>query len=380
MLKSEAQHQFWVTKKTVQRKLGSKEDQYIVSSDAELDGKITLLRSISATCLRLHKVLDVYEDRLCVLSQEECSFGKFLKEIGKRSKTTAASIINSGKAIYFAGQQRMLVRGPLIRLYQEMDIFRCRAITDTEATVAHMEKERTEYRAALCWMKSLSTQLDPDNCKGLDKFRCAQSHVRVGKGNFDKLSTDCIQKIDLLTAARCNMFSHCLVAYVTSIEQFSRKVESALKKVAGVLNSNPQYDFFLLKDLYGEDSTDGFEAENFDKSMFFSKYLDDTLSDLPPKTQCEIDGGSITLKQIESSAKIKTMWLDSIENKKFVAAAKIADVTENDVINKNMIKSTLEGQEKEESNWLNLLTEFDPLENPEKFDAKLYANLNFQQT
>lgn len=48
MLKSEMQHQYWVTKKTVQRRLGSKEDQCVVSSDAELDAKINLFSSISS--------------------------------------------------------------------------------------------------------------------------------------------------------------------------------------------------------------------------------------------------------------------------------------------------------------------------------------------
>lgn len=194
MLKSEVQHQFWITKKTVQRKLGSKEDEHIVSSDAGLDSKIALLKSISETCLQLNKILEQFQERLCTLSQEECAFGRFLKEIGKRSKTTGSSIINSGKAIYFCGQQRMSVRVPLLRLHHEVDIFRCRAISDTVTTMKYMEKERTEYRAALSWMKSLSMQLDPDNGKGLDKFRRAQSAVRIGKDNFDKLSMDCIQK------------------------------------------------------------------------------------------------------------------------------------------------------------------------------------------
>lgn len=58
-----------------------------------------------------------------------------------------------------------------------------------------MEKERTEYRAALSWMKSASTELDPDTGKGLDKFRTAQTHVRTAKRNFDSLSMDSIQKV-----------------------------------------------------------------------------------------------------------------------------------------------------------------------------------------
>lgn len=34
-----------------------------------------------------------------------------------------------------------------------------------------MERQRTEYRAALSWMKNISQELDPDTHKQLEKFR-----------------------------------------------------------------------------------------------------------------------------------------------------------------------------------------------------------------
>lgn len=196
MLKSEVQHQYWITKKVVQRKLGSKEDKHIISSDAELDAKIEIFKSISDTSSELCKIIDQYQERLCILSQEECVFGRFLKEAGKRSKTTGGSISNAGKAMSFAGQQRMCVRVPLLRLQHEVDVYRCRAVKDTELTLQTMEKERTEYRAALSWMKHTASQdMDPDTGKGLDKFRTAQAHVRAAKHNFDGYSMDSIQKV-----------------------------------------------------------------------------------------------------------------------------------------------------------------------------------------
>lgn len=89
----------------------------------------------------------------------------------------------------------MYVRVPLLRLQHEVDIFRNRAIVDTQSTITTMEKERTEYRAALEWMKSASAELDPDTGRGVEKFRTAQSHVRAAKQNFDTLSMDCLQKV-----------------------------------------------------------------------------------------------------------------------------------------------------------------------------------------
>lgn len=188
---------FWVTKKTVQRKLGTKEDEYIISSDAELDAKIEIFKSIAETSSELSKIIEQYQERLCILSQEESLFGRFLKEAGKRSKTTSQSITNTGKSVSYCGQQRMCIRVPLLRLQHEVDIFRNRAIIDTQSTISNMEKERTEYRAALEWMKSASAELDPDTGRGVDKFRTAQAHVRAAKQNFDTLSMDSIQKVKI---------------------------------------------------------------------------------------------------------------------------------------------------------------------------------------
>jgi len=64
MLKSEVQHQFWITKKVVQRKFGTKEDKHVISSDAELDSKIEVFKSISDTSLNLCKIIDQYQERL----------------------------------------------------------------------------------------------------------------------------------------------------------------------------------------------------------------------------------------------------------------------------------------------------------------------------
>ena len=56
-----------------------------------------------------------------------------------------------------------------------------RAIEDTRWTVEAMEKARTEYRGALMWMKNVSTELDPDTFKQLEKFRKVQAHVKSSK-------------------------------------------------------------------------------------------------------------------------------------------------------------------------------------------------------
>lgn len=66
---------------------------------------------------------------------------------------------------------RLSLRVPLVRLYQEVETFRYRAISDTLMTINRMEAARTEYRGALLWMKNVSEELDPDTYKQLEKFR-----------------------------------------------------------------------------------------------------------------------------------------------------------------------------------------------------------------
>ncbi|XP_034658614.1 islet cell autoantigen 1 [Drosophila subobscura] len=404
MLKSEVQHQFWITKKAVQRKLGSKEDKHIISSDAELDAKIEVFKSISDTSLELCKIIDQYQERLCILSQEECVFGRFLKEAGKRSKTTGNSINHTAKAMSFAGQQRMCVRVPLLRLQHEVDVFRCRAVKDTEGTLQNMEKERTEYRAALCWMKSASQELDPDTGKGLDKFRTAQAHVRVAKHNFDGYSLDSIQKIDLLAAARCNMYSHALVAYVAELKSFAQKAASTFQTISNALIAKPKYDFCVLKELSQNEGPNEevppIEAVDKDQSLFFASEYQDKPESKQPPASAEIqaepaaapvcgDNESLLIelsKQLEEDSPLIDAAVEqdsplmdanhtSNSNSKFWA--RMFNQPQQQPQQKPMptttATKTASASKSQTTNnpWLDLFADLDPLANPQAFDLKL---------
>ena len=116
------------------------------------------------------------------LSYEENALGRFLKEYGKADKTKAGKMMVAvGKTMGYSGQQRLAIRVPLVRLYQEVETFRQRAIQDTLLTLKSMEKCRTEYRGALMWMQNVSKELDPDTYKQLEKFR------KVGAANLTSL-------------------------------------------------------------------------------------------------------------------------------------------------------------------------------------------------
>ncbi|XP_067647642.1 islet cell autoantigen 1 [Eurosta solidaginis] len=432
-------HQFWITKKTVQRKLGTKEDAYIISSDADLDAKLEVFKSIASTTFELGKIIAQLQERLCILSQEECVFGRFLKEVGKRSKTTGQSITNTGKAVSYSGQQRMCVRVPLLRLHHEVEVFRSRAVRDTQVTLQAMEKERTEYRAALSWMKSASTELDPDTGKGLDKFRTAQTHVRAAKHNFDGISMDSIQKIDLLAAARCNMYSHALVSYMSELKEFAQKTASTFETISKSLQQKPKYDFCVLKELTQNegvaDDDDGKIDEivtlDKDQSLFFeSEYNDDkesatklaqqetkidVLETTPPSTS---NNHTSTLIELVASSNVvdedlmipsglllettnntdmqqQSIWSSlwplgpqlASNNNNYNVKSQRSDKLPVDTLaaqNINTIQnSNTESVSKTQTkttNWVDLFAELDPLANPEAFDLKLSGGrLNTQQ-
>lgn len=114
---------------------------------------------------------------------------------------------------------RLALRVPLVRLYQELDVFTERAVEDCNRTVDATRRARTEYRGSLLWMKNVSEQLDPDTYRQLEKFRAVQAAVRRNKNKFDKLKLDCLQKVDLLAASRCNLFSQVCKTFVLVTHQ-----------------------------------------------------------------------------------------------------------------------------------------------------------------
>lgn len=244
------QHQFWVAKQTILRRLGKKEDDCVVASDAELDAKLELFLSIQETCSQLDKIVEQYQERLQVLAQEESAMGNFLRTNGEQDKTQAGKMMNSvGKAMIYTARQRSTLKAPLARLHQEVETFCLRAVEDSSFTVNEMEKSRNDYRGALLWMKNVSQELDPDTFKQLEKFRRVQNHVRSSKTKFDRHKLACLQKIDLLAAARCNMFSHGLIVYQDNMANFWQRTSHALTTVSEAYEGYQSYEFTFVKEL-----------------------------------------------------------------------------------------------------------------------------------
>lgn len=244
------QKKFWKTKQVLIKATGKKEDEHVVASDADLDAKLEFFRSIQTTCTELLKVIEKYQQRITRLSQEENELGLFLRFQAEHDKTKAGSMMNAtSKALCTSAKQRLALCAPLQRMEQEMETFRRRAIADTLLTVTRMEKARTEYRGALLWMKDVSQELDPDTYKQLEKFRKVQAQVRGTKVHFDKLNNDVCQKVDMLGASRCNMLSHSLCTYQTTLLQFWEKTANIMSGIHEAFKGYVPYNFTTLKEL-----------------------------------------------------------------------------------------------------------------------------------
>ncbi|XP_063243462.1 islet cell autoantigen 1 isoform X7 [Bacillus rossius redtenbacheri] len=346
------QHQYWVTKQTVFRKLGKKDDACIVASDAELDAKLELFRSIQNSCLDLQRIIDKYQERLCNLAQEENSMGRFLKEAGKNDKTRAGKMMTAvGKSLSYSGQQRLALRVPLMRLYQEVETFRHRAIADTLQNVNSMEKVRTEYRASLNWMKNVSQELDPDTYKQLERFRKVQAEVRCSKLRFDQLKLDCLQKVDLLAAARCNMFSHALILYQKVLLQFAEKASNTFHSVAESFRAEAGEPDFL---------TSAPEVVSL---------LDEILGRQP--TQAEPHGEWEASFGADHGSFLPSQLLDQLSSLDLAGgetvAASLADIQP--APPQQQAVHAPQSQDKRTA-WFNLFADLDPLSDPDALDRK----------
>ncbi|XP_057602559.1 islet cell autoantigen 1-like protein isoform X2 [Hippopotamus amphibius kiboko] len=247
---SRMQKKYWKTKQVFIKATGKKEDEHVVASDAELDAKLEVFHSIQETCTELLKIVEKYQLRLNVISEEENELGLLLKFQAERDTTQAGKMMDAtGKALCSSAKQRLALYTPLSRLKQEVATFSQRAVSDTLMTINRMEQARTEYRGALLWMKDISQELDPDTLKQMEKFRKVQIQVRNSKASFDKLKMDVCQKVDLLGASRCNMLSHSLATYQRTLLGFWEKTARMMSQIQGTCTGFHPYDFVALKQL-----------------------------------------------------------------------------------------------------------------------------------
>ena len=249
-LKGKIEQKYWRSKQKVIEKLGKEQDEFVIAGDAEVDARLEAFQHIKMTCMQLMVAVEFYQNKIFALSQDENEMGRFLRDQGSLDKTKAGKMmIAVGKAQSYAAQQRLGLRASLARLFSELETFRFRAIQDTQITVTKMEQARSDYRARLLWMADISKEVDPDQMKRLDKFRDVQLQVKLAKTLFDKLKGDVVQKIDLLSASRCNLLSATLEPYQTAMITFLRSTSKSYNSVYQQFEGYPSFQFQVLKNI-----------------------------------------------------------------------------------------------------------------------------------
>lgn len=74
-----------------------------------------------------------------------------------------------------------------------------------------------------------------------------QSQVKENRKKFEKLKADVCQKIDLLSASRCNLLSATLAAYQQSMLKFLEQTSKSYQTVLEQFKGHPSYQFTILK-------------------------------------------------------------------------------------------------------------------------------------
>ncbi|VDK68157.1 unnamed protein product [Litomosoides sigmodontis] len=255
--------QYWTAKQLIRKKLGKKEDEYLLASDAEFDTKVALFQFVQDTSHQMLCCIDDYHHYLSELAQVELELSKMLKENGAAEVTAAGRVmIAVARVLAISVYHRLQIRNPLLRFFAELHVFAERAILDSAQTVDAAEKVRTEYRGSLLWMKKTSKELDPDEGNVLEKFRTAQNAVRRNKEKLDSLKLDTLQKVDLLVASRYNLFSQLLESYQKLLCNYYEQTTLAYEKIYDFVSSRKHYEFEVLADLTEPSKECGCESDN----------------------------------------------------------------------------------------------------------------------
>ncbi|XP_028942184.1 islet cell autoantigen 1 [Antrostomus carolinensis] len=107
-----------------------------------------------------------------------------------------------------------------------------------------------------------------------------QAQVRHAKLNFDKLKTDVCQKVDLLGASRCNLLSHVLTTYQTTLLHFWEKTSHTMAAIHESFKGYQPYEFTMLKSLQDPVNKLTEKAEKEDLEIESTKSVQDQHSQL----------------------------------------------------------------------------------------------------
>ncbi|CAG5098171.1 Oidioi.mRNA.OKI2018_I69.XSR.g15429.t1.cds [Oikopleura dioica] len=236
--------------KTVERKFGKKEDPSIVKSDTEIDAKLSMYKDIddSMRSLRLaSRTIHVSTRALCC---QDTYVVKFIQEnYNVDGDPIIQALSATAEGFSASGNYWNTVKDCSDRVQRDYSTFYLKGIGELKEQIKEMEEARTDYRAALSWLRA--TSVDPDNLSQVEKFRRVQLQVKSSKDKFDQMKWSIQTKIDLLRVSRASLLSNAMAPLYRKTASLSRKVSSSLSDASMNIKSYSlsDYDYKILKEL-----------------------------------------------------------------------------------------------------------------------------------
>ncbi|XP_065916821.1 islet cell autoantigen 1-like protein isoform X2 [Dysidea avara] len=249
-LETKVKKKFWKTKQKIVEKLGREQDHFVVRGDSEIDAYIESAKRLQKSCEQLINILQKHISSLQEISHVEEQMGHFLLASSNTEYTSSSGAMEkTGKLMCSMSTKRIQIVPSLHQLQHDLGVFLVSAVKDLSKSIEHLEKARSEYRAAMLWLRNASTKLDdPDASKQLNKFREAQTQVKQTKEHYEKLKDDVTEKISMLNASRCSLLSRSLPHYQEATLTFWENTSQELHTVLDEFSSTHLHQYRIKCD------------------------------------------------------------------------------------------------------------------------------------
>jgi hypothetical protein len=236
--------------KTVERKFGRKEDPSIVKGDTEIDAKLSTYKDIDDSMRSLRLASRTIHISTRAFSCQDTYIVKFIQEnYNVDGDPIIQALSAAAEGFGVSGNYWNIVKDFSDRVQKDYSTFYQKGIGELKEQIKEMEEARTDYRAALAWLRA--TSVDPDNLSQVEKFRRVQLQVKSSKDKFDQLKWSIQTKIDLLRVSRASLLSNAMAPLYRKTANVSQKISLSLSEASGNIKSYSlsDYDYKILKEL-----------------------------------------------------------------------------------------------------------------------------------
>lgn len=236
--------------KTVERKFGRKEDPSIVKGDTEIDAKLSTYKDIDDSMRSLRLASRTIHISTRAFSCQDTYIVKFIQEnYNVDGDPIIQALSAAAEGFGVSGNYWNIVKDFSDRVQKDYSTFYQKGIGELKEQIKEMEEARTDYRAALAWLRA--TSVDPDNLSQVEKFRRVQLQVKSSKDKFDQLKWSIQTKIDLLRVSRASLLSNAMAPLYRKTANVSKKISLSLSEASGNIKSYSlsDYDYKILKEL-----------------------------------------------------------------------------------------------------------------------------------